>query len=176
MANYSNFPSIIGATQSGQWIVNLAPNTVVGLTTGSTVGLNAGTNNIGSVNAIQSGTWNFSFTPGSSFTALPNYLKSGVYNLTTPGTQTAGLAVAYYTRITCQYTIANIGTNVVVRLEGSADGSNWSQLAADDLDTTRTANGSYMFIVNNVALTQVRLNWVSATGGTPTINAVFNCS
>ncbi len=95
--------------------------------------------------------------------------------LTAPGT-TQALDVTPYTRVNCQYVIASINTNVVVRLEGSNDGTNWSNLAQGEVDTTRTANGTFNFITT-APLYRVRFNFVSESGGTTaTIDVRFTAN
>lgn len=62
-------------------------------------------------------------------------------------------------------TVANINTNVVLRIEGSNDNSNWVNLSASDADTTITANGTYGF--QYVGCPQhIRTTFVSESGGT----------
>lgn len=85
--------------------------------------------------------------------------------LTEPGT-TSSLDVSSYPRITCQFTVANFTSNVVVRLEGSCDGVNWWNLDPSDNDYTVTANGTYAFIINDVALLNVRFRFVSELSST----------
>lgn len=64
-----------------------------------------------------------------------------------------------------QYKVASINTNVVVRIEGSNDNTNFYNLDADEVDTTITANGTYAFRFDGeVPYSRFRL--VSETGGT----------
>lgn len=79
---------------------------------------------------------------------------------------TQALDVSLYSRVTCQYIVANINTSVTVRLEGSCDGTNWFNLSPTDTDTTKTANGTYAFVLDSIALHRVRFNFVSEAGGT----------
>jgi hypothetical protein len=95
--------------------------------------------------------------------------------LTAPGA-TAAFSTVGYKRITAAYTVAAINTNVVLRLEGSMDGTNWFNLSSTNTDTTVTANGTNAFNVE-AAVDQVRLNFVSESGGTAaTIDATVRVS
>jgi hypothetical protein len=71
-----------------------------------------------------------------------------------------------------QVTVATIGTNVVVRFEGSLDGTNFFALAASD--TTITANGTTGYSFANFPLKAVRGRLVSILTGTPTVTFVMS--
>ena len=60
-------------------------------------------------------------------------------------------------------TVATINTNVIVALEGSIDGTNWSKIVAN---TTLTANGTTHYHVANHPLRYIRPVFVSESGGT----------
>ena len=60
-------------------------------------------------------------------------------------------------------TVASINTNVIVALEGSIDGANWSKVIAN---TTLTANGTTHYNVANHPLRYIRPVFVSESGGT----------
>lgn len=83
----------------------------------------------------------------------------------------AGVTAAQETRgelLTFQVTVADIGTNVVVRFEGSLDGSGYFNLSSSG-DYTLTANGvSGYFLRAPVKYARFRL--VSLSGGTPTVS------
>lgn len=81
---------------------------------------------------------------------------------------TAGAAVTT-APLVFQVTVSGIGTNVVIRLEGSLDETGWFNLDQDETDTTITANGTYGFALNGCPVRFVRLRLVSASGGTPTV-------
>jgi len=66
-----------------------------------------------------------------------------------------------------QVVVANIGTNVVVRLQGSNDGTNFFNLQASD--NTITANGVYGYAIANTPCLYVRANLISISTGTPTV-------
>jgi hypothetical protein len=60
-------------------------------------------------------------------------------------------------------TVANINTNVIVALEGSIDGTNWSKVIAN---TTITSNGTTHYNLANHPLKFIRPVFVSEAGGT----------
>ncbi len=68
-----------------------------------------------------------------------------------------------------QVTVSSIGTNVVIRLEGSLDATNWFNLDPVELDTTLTANGTTAYSVAQAPVPYVRGRLVSISGGTPTV-------
>ena len=70
-----------------------------------------------------------------------------------------------------QVTVATIGTNVVVRFEGSLDGTNFFALASD---TTLTANGTTGYSFANFPLKAIRGRLVSISAGTPTVTFVMS--
>ncbi len=70
-----------------------------------------------------------------------------------------------------QFRIRDIGTNVIVRAEGSLDGREWFNLDAGDEDYEITADGIYSMVYQGY-LSFVRLNWVSSSGGSPTIRNI----
>lgn len=105
-------------------------------------------------------------TPLSTVTVIPFFTQfAAETQLTAPG-NTQSLNVTTLSKIRCQYIVANINTNVIVRLEGSNDGTNWDNLDTSNLDKTITANGVYSFTTINVPLFRIRFNFVSESGGT----------
>jgi hypothetical protein len=60
-------------------------------------------------------------------------------------------------------TVASINTNVIIALEGSIDGTNWSKIITN---TTITANGTTHYTVANHPMRYVRPVFVSESGGT----------
>ncbi len=60
-------------------------------------------------------------------------------------------------------TVASVNTNVVVRLEGSVDGTNYAPIIANQ---TITANGTTAYSVSGRPVKWIRTNFVSETGGT----------
>lgn len=91
--------------------------------------------------------------------------------LTTPGNVTINSSNTLYTL--CQYTVTNVNTNVVLRLEVTADGLNWFN--ADSAgDTTVTANGTNSFLLRQTPSFKQRLVYVSQSGGTTAVvNVTF---
>jgi len=60
-------------------------------------------------------------------------------------------------------TVANINTNVVVRLEGSIDGTDYATIINN---TTYTGNGTFSLNVTGIPMKFVRPVFVSESGGT----------
>lgn len=82
--------------------------------------------------------------------------------LTAPGS-TSSVSGYGMLRHALQITVASINTDVVVRFEGSFDGTNWFNM--DSADLTITLNGTYHIQSEKLAK-QVRGTFVSETGGT----------
>lgn len=93
--------------------------------------------------------------------------------LTAPGTTTAVSVYDNNYISTSSYalvvTVTNIDTNVVVRLDGSIDGTNYGAL----ISNTITANGTYVYNITGCPMKFIRGNFVSESGGT---NAVVTLS
>lgn len=70
------------------------------------------------------------------------------------------------TNIAFQVTVASIGTNVVIRLSGSLDGTNFFTLQSD---VTLTTNGTYGYVFANTPVLYVRGELVSISTGTPEV-------
>ena len=85
---------------------------------------------------------------------------------------TSSLPVSYNTLHTVAVTVATIGTNVVVRVEGSNDDSNYFNLSAAGTDTTITANGTYGFQYSGV-VEYIRVRLVSISTGSPKVTATY---
>lgn len=68
-----------------------------------------------------------------------------------------------YTLIT---TVATINTNVVIRLEGSIDGTNYAPIIADQ---TISANGTTVYSIGDRPVKFIRPNFVSESGGTAAV-------
>lgn len=66
-----------------------------------------------------------------------------------------------------QVNVSGIGTSVVVRFQGTIDGTNFFALAATD--TTISANGTTGYNFTNFPLKAIRGQLVTITGGTPTV-------
>ena len=102
--------------------------------------------------------------------ALFPFNVQSLTTLTAAGT-TAAVEVAS-NAVTYQVTLTGIGTNVVVRFEGSLDNTNFFNLDQSNLDTTLTANGTYGFALNGCPVKYIRLRLVSLSGGSPSVATV----
>jgi hypothetical protein len=102
-------------------------------------------------------------------------LEAG-YGLTTLTTLTAvGVSDAVITagvHLCFQVTLSSVGTNVVVRFEGSLDGNSYFNLAPSAVDYTLTANGTYGYVLY-APVQYVRVRLVSISGGTPSVATVI---
>jgi hypothetical protein len=100
---------------------------------------------------------------------------SAGFNLASLGTlTTAGVTAPQQStgvNTTFQVTVTGIGTNVVMRFEGSLDGVGYFNLAAGGADFTLTANGVYGYALF-APVQFVRARLVSASGGTPSVAVV----
>ena len=99
--------------------------------------------------------------------------------VTTLGTLTAAgttdfQALGPQDSVVFQIQVATIGTNVVIRLEGSLDATNWFNLDPVEADTTLTANGTTAYAVTQAPVPYVRGRLVSLSGGSPSV--VFKAS
>lgn len=75
-----------------------------------------------------------------------------------------------------EVTVAALNTNVVVQIDGSIDGTNFFKIplistpdtgiAITDHEATITANGTFILYADRVSVPEVRLNFVSESGGT----------
>jgi len=92
--------------------------------------------------------------------------------LTAPGTSEVTNARSMKSHV-CQFVVASIDTNVVIRFEGSLDGTNYFNINPNG-DTTITANGTYAISKSNMPLLNVRVVFVSEAGGTAaTVDALY---
>jgi hypothetical protein len=97
--------------------------------------------------------------------------------LTVADTATDPLQVAVQDLAACknfvfQVTVASVGTNVVVRAEGSLNGVNYFNLGSGD--TTITANGTTKLTYSDTPLKYVRARLVSIGSGTPSVTFVIS--
>lgn len=87
--------------------------------------------------------------------------------LTAPGSGTATATSKPPSIVPKNYTlfatVNPIDTNVVVALNGSIDGTNWSKIIANQ---TITTSGTAHYTVSNVAVRYVQPVFVSESGGT----------
>ena len=68
-----------------------------------------------------------------------------------------------YTLITV---VASIGTNVIVRLDGSIDGTNYAPIIAAK---TITTDGSHAYSVSGMPVKWIKPVFISKSGGSPTV-------
>ena len=72
---------------------------------------------------------------------------------------------------TLTVTVADIDTNVVVRLDGSIDGTNYAPIIAAQ---TITANGTSVYCVADSPVKFVKALFVSESGGDNSATVLFN--
>lgn len=73
-----------------------------------------------------------------------------------------------------QAVIADVDTNVIIRFEGSLDGVNYANIAADVQDETLTTDGTYIYSRSSLPLEYVRVRYVSESGSTtPTVDVTY---
>ena len=100
-----------------------------------------------------------------------NYFQDTIFYtdsaLSAPGSGTAlqvavnnTFSIKDYTLIA---TIASVNTNVIVRLDGSVDGTNYAPIISDK---TITTNGSHSYHVHGSPVKWIRPEFVSESGGT----------
>ena len=94
--------------------------------------------------------------------------------ISTLGTLTAAGATDYASssrsdNAMFQVTVSSIGTNVVIRFEGSLDATNWFNLDSNNVDTTITANGTTGYTMMQAPVAFMRGRLVSLSGGTPSV-------
>jgi len=102
-----------------------------------------------------------------------------ITQLAAPGVSEA-LVVQSGSILTYAITVGAIGTSVVIRLEGALDATNYGSLRQDvpstptvtGGDITISANGTYLYAVQGVAL-YARLRLVTITGGAPTVDCII---
>lgn len=102
--------------------------------------------------------------------ALGDIAAFEVQSLTTLTAAGTTSSIELYSQsVTFQVTVSSIGTNVVIRFEGSLDDTSWFNLDQSGADTTITANGTYGFALNGCPVRYIRLRLVSLSGGTPSV-------
>jgi hypothetical protein len=102
--------------------------------------------------------------------ALYPFTTAALTSLTAAGT-TQSLKVNAQA-VSFQVTVSSIGTNVVLRFEGSLDGTNFANLDENANDTTITADGTTIYSLSGTPVEHVRVRLVSLDGGTPTVATV----
>lgn len=100
----------------------------------------------------------------------PDELRTETFTqLTAPGS-TTGLRVSNNIYHTMQYKLANKNTNVVVKLQGSLDNTNWFDITSE---ATQTANGTYYLSFEGI-IKYIRFTFVSESGGTAaTLDVIY---
>lgn len=102
--------------------------------------------------------------------ALGDTAAFEVQSLTTLTAAGATSSVELYSHsVTFQVTVSSIGTNVVIRMEGSLDDTSYFNLDESGIDTTITSNGTYGYALINCPVRFIRLRLVSLSGGTPSV-------
>lgn len=98
---------------------------------------------------------------------------NGTYNLgsVAVGERTEAIDLIGYSSPAFQYTVADIGTNVVVGLEISLDNIGFDNADTKNEWITKTANRTFT-ITYQGKMRYIRFYWVSASGGTPTISDI----
>lgn len=96
----------------------------------------------------------FSNSPALTAPGLGTTVEVGVNDL---------CSTTAYTMIV---TVATINTNVVVRLEGSIDNTNYAPIIADQ---TISANGTTVYSVGDRPVKYIRPRFVSESGGTTAV-------
>lgn len=107
-----------------------------------------------------------------------NYIQDTIFDispqLTAPGSgnllQVAVNDLFRTSDYTLIATVASINTNVIVRLDGSIDGTNFAPVIADQ---TISANGSFIYSVSGRPVKWIRPSFVSESGGTAAV-VTFN--
>lgn len=86
---------------------------------------------------------------------------------------TASLNVGDLSEHVLQYTVADINDNVVLRMEGSLDGTNFFNLSSENVDVTVVANETNAFVYDG-KVNYIRGRFVSESGGTDaTVDFVY---
>lgn len=106
------------------------------------------------------------FKSGYEVADLGDLTAAGV----TSSQATTGLNLCF------QITTSSIGTNVVIRLEGSLDDTNYFNLDDGEEDITLTGDGTFGYALNGCPVKFVRVRLVSISGGSPTVSSKVGCS
>lgn len=122
-------------------------------------------------------------TQGSTSTSGVQWISDDYTQLIAAGV-TGATKVKGIRNHTFQVTVAAINTNVIVSVDGSADGTSFGELTMDStavtglaITTNRatiTANGTYIITVKNTPLHSVKFNFISESGGAAaTLDVVY---
>jgi len=99
---------------------------------------------------------------------LASYLPIDLDTLTAAGVTENGLSYSA-DALTYQVKVTSIGTNVVIRFEGSLDGVDYFNLDQNNVDTTITSNSTTGYCLSGCPINFARLRLVSISGGTPSV-------
>jgi len=103
------------------------------------------------------------------YTGLQDTLFFEAGELTAPGTTTEVLVYENNYFSTKDYTlvatVSNINTEVVVRLDGSIDGTNWGPLISNCI----TKNGTFVYNITGSPVRYIRGNFFAEIGGTDAV-------
>jgi len=100
--------------------------------------------------------------------------SNNTYNIgsVSVGERTESIDMIGYGSAIIQYTVSDIGANVITGIEVSNDGVKFDNANTSNAWTTKTANGTYTFRFDGKAR-YLRLHWVSASGGSPSIDDII---
>ena len=103
------------------------------------------------------------------YTGFQDTLFFQAGELTAPGTTTEVLVYENNYFSTNDYTliatVTNINTEVVVRLDGSIDGTNWGPLISNCI----TKNGTFVYNITGSPVRYIRGNFFAEIGGTDAV-------
>jgi hypothetical protein len=100
--------------------------------------------------------------------------ENGIYNqgAVTVGNRAEAIDMIGYGSAIIQYTVSDIGTDVVTGIEVSNDRVGWDNADANDEWETVTENGTKTFSYSGSAK-YLRFYWPSALGGSPKIKDII---
>jgi hypothetical protein len=70
-------------------------------------------------------------------------------------------------------TTSGVSTNIVFRVEGSGDNTNWSNLDDNNINQTITNNTTILYHKDNFFTSLARINWISKSGVGTTPNILI---
>ena len=99
---------------------------------------------------------------------------NSIYNIgsVTVGNRTESIDMIGYGSAIIQYTVSDIGANVITGIEVSNDDVNFDNANTSNAWTTKTANGTYTFRFDGKSR-YLRFYWVSKSGGSPAIGDII---
>ena len=93
-----------------------------------------------------------------------------IQDMIAPGTSD-DIAVAPHNSHSVQLNVASINTNITINFQVTIDGTNWATVLDDDI--TIAADGTYIYVLEELNVEQLRVNWVAETGGTDATVGIF---